>query len=257
MRRTLQGLLVACALAASLAGCVARGDPSKPIPVATFAAQQPATRLVVVLPGRQDDLARLRDSGMAEAIQSAWPDADVTYAEVTLDFYKTGEAPRRLREEVIAPARARGYREVWLAGASLGGMGTLVYDAQFPGELDGMLLLAPYLGDYDLLAEIDHAGGIARWKGGPSQGFTPESWQRDLWRYIQGLANDPQRSERIWLAYGDEDRLRKAMPLLVPALHARQVFVRDGGHKWSVWTPATREMLTAIEAKSRATGSTR
>jgi pimeloyl-ACP methyl ester carboxylesterase len=201
-----------------------------------------------VLPGRQDDLGRLQDSGMADAIQSAWPDADVTYAELTLDFYRTGQAPRRLREEVIAPARAKGYREIWLAGASLGGMGTLIYDAQFPGELDGMLLLAPYLGDYDLLLEIDCAGGVTHWEGGPSQGFTPETWQRDLWRYVKVLAEDRGRSARIWLAYGDDDRLEKAMPLLTPALHARQVFVRDGGHKWSVWTPATRDMLEAINA---------
>lgn len=249
MQRTLQGLL-AFAVVALLAGCIARGDPSQPIPVATIAAKQTATRLVVVLPGRQDDLERLQDSGMAQSIQSVWPDADVTYAELTLDFYKTGEAMRRLREEVIAPARAKGYRELWLAGASLGGMGTLIYDAQFPNELDGMLLLAPYLGDYDLLAEIDAAGGIARWEGGPSHGFTPESWQRDLWRYVKVLSNDPQRSARIWLAYGDDDRLEKAMPLLTPALHAQQVFVRDGGHKWSVWTPATREMLEAIDASA-------
>lgn len=254
MHRTVQGVLAACVLSFALAGCVARGDPSQPIPVATIAAKQAATRLVVVLPGRQDDLDRLQDSGMAAAIQSAWPDADVTYAELTLDFYRTGEAPRRLREEVIAPARAKGYREIWLAGASLGGMGTLVYDAQFPGELDGMLLLAPYLGDYDLLLEIDRAGGIARWNGGPSQGFTQDSWQRDLWRYVKGLANDPARSARIWLAYGDDDRLRKAMPLFTPALHPRQVFVREGGHAWTVWTPATRAMLEAINAANATAG---
>jgi hypothetical protein len=124
-----------------------------------------------------------------------------------------------------------------------------LYDAQYPRELDGMLLLAPYLGDYGLLEEIDHAGGVLRWDGGPSQGFTAESWQRDLWRYIKTLANDPQRSERIWLAYGNDDRLRKAMPLLIPALHQEQVFVRQGGHVWRVWTPATRVMLQAIDAK--------
>jgi pimeloyl-ACP methyl ester carboxylesterase len=235
-----------------VAGCVARGDPSQPIPVATVAAKQAATRLVVVLPGRADDLDRLQGSGMADAIHAVWPDADVVFAEVTLDFYKQGDAPKRLRDEVIEPARARGYSSIWLAGASMGGMGTLLYDAQYPGELDGMLLLAPYLGDYDLLEEIDHAGGVLRWDGGPSQGFTVDSWQRDLWRYIKVLANDPRRSERIWLAYGDDDRLRKAMPLLIPALHKQQVFVRDGGHVWRVWAPATREMLQAIQAKQDA-----
>jgi len=238
-----------------LVECVAHGDVTQPIPVALVPAKQTATRLVVVLPGRADTLQRLQDSGMAGIIQDAWPDADVTYAQVTLDFYKGGIAPRRLHDEVIAPARAKGYREIWLAGASMGGMGTLLYDAQYPGELDGMVLLAPYLGEYDLLLEIDRAGGVTRWNGGPSQGFTAQTWQRDLWRYLKALSNDPDRSERIWLAYGNEDRLRKAMPLLIPALHQQQVFVREGGHKWTVWTPATREILRAIDAKARTSGT--
>ena len=54
---------------------------------------------------------------------------------------------------MIAPARARGYAGVWLAGASMGGMGTLLYERSRPGELDGLVLLAPYLGDRGLLEE--------------------------------------------------------------------------------------------------------
>jgi hypothetical protein len=249
MSRVLQALLIATLLSA----CVAKGDPSQPIPTATVPAiTAKADRLVVVLPGRADDLDRLRNSGVADSIHQAWPSADVVFAELTLDFYREGDAPKRLRTEVIEPLRARGYREVWMAGASMGGMGTLMYDAQFPGELDGMILLAPYLGDFDLLLEIDQAGGVRQWNGGASQGFTEQSWQRDVWRYIKQLADDPARSQRIWLAYGDEDRLRKAMPLFVPALNAKQVFVRDGGHTWTVWTPATLDMLRAIDAQ-RAT----
>lgn len=250
LRFLLTGL---CAL--TLGACVAHGDPSQPIPVATLPGNAATPqRLVVVLPGRADSLAGLRDSGMGEAIHAQWPDADIVFAEVTLDYYAQGDAPARLHREVIAPARTRGYREIWLAGASMGGMGTLLYDAQFPNEVDGMLLLAPYLGEFDLLQEIDHAGGIARWNGGASEGFTATSWQRDLWRYIQGLANDPARNRRIWLAYGDDDRLRKAMPLLTPALSAEQVFVRDGGHTWRVWAPATRAMLQAIDAQAATAG---
>ncbi|MGO4550666.1 alpha/beta hydrolase-fold protein [Lysobacter sp. 2RAF19] len=249
MLRLLQAVLVAALLSA----CVAKGDPSQPIPTATIPATSgKADRLVIVLPGRGDNLQALHESGVADAIHQAWPDADVVFAELTLDFYREGDAPKRLRTEVIEPLRARGYREVWMAGASMGGMGTLMYDAQFPGELDGMILLAPYLGDFDLLLEIDTAGGIRRWNGGAPQGFTAQSWQRDVWRYIKQLADDPARSQRIWLAYGDSDRLRKAMPLFVPALNAQQVFVRDGGHNWRVWTPAALDILHAIDAQ-RAT----
>jgi hypothetical protein len=47
------------------------------------------------------------------------------------------------------------------------------------------------------------------------------------------------------------------MPLLIPALHQQQVFVREGGHKWTVWTPATREILRAIDAKGAHSGNAR
>jgi hypothetical protein len=243
--------LFAATVLFALVGCTAHGDPSQPIPTDTVAAKQPATRLVVVLPGRADDLDALRSSGMADAIQSAWPDADVTYAAMTIDFYMQGDAPKRLHEEVIAPARARGYRAIWLAGASMGGMGTLLYDAQYPRDLDGLVLLAPYLGDEALLTQIDGAGGIAHWNPGPPQAFSTQSWQRELWRHIQALSRDPRRASHVWLAYGNDDRLREAMPLLTPALPRDHVLVREGGHAWRVWAPATRDILQAIDAQAQ------
>jgi pimeloyl-ACP methyl ester carboxylesterase len=186
---------------------------------------------------------------MAAAIQGAWPDADVLFAELTLGYYMQGRAPERLHDEVVAPARQRGYREVWLAGASMGGMGVLLYDRLRPGEMDGLVLLAPYLGDRKLLREIGDAGGIAKWDAGPPQEVNDDTWQREIWRHIQKVSRDPAQSKRFWLAYGDKDRLRNAVPLLAPALPADQVLVRDGGHTWTVWSPAIGEVLKQADAK--------
>ena len=234
----------------TLSGCVPPSDPSKPIPTLLMSAQQSAQRLVVVLPGRADDLDALRRSGMTEAIQTAWPDADVLLAEVTLGYYMQGRAAERLHTEVIAPARQRGgYREVWLAGASMGGMGVLMYDRLHPGEMDGLVLLAPYLGDAKQLREISVAGGVAQWDAGAPQDMAPDNWQHELWRHIQRLSRNPDEARRVWLAYGDRDRLRKAMPLLIPALQQDQVMVREGGHTWTVWSPAMGEVLRKADAK--------
>src|SRR3954469_23310787 len=128
--------------AGMLFGCFPRGDPSQPIPTASIAAPQPAKRLVVVLPGRGDDLQDLRKSGVAQAVQSAWPDADVVLTGLALGYYVEGQAEQRLHSEVVVPARRRGYAQVWLVGASLGGMGALLYDRAHAGEVSGMLLLA-------------------------------------------------------------------------------------------------------------------
>lgn len=238
-----------------LTGCFPARNTDKPIATLLVPAQQAAQRLVVILPGRADDLDALRRSGMSEAIQSAWPDADVLFAELTLGYYMQGRAPERLHEDVITPARARGYREVWLGGASMGGMGTLMYERLHPGEVDGIVLLAPYLGDRELLNEIRDAGGVAQWNAGPPQEVNSKTWQRELWRHLQTWSRDPKHAQRVWLAYGDRDRLREAMPLLVPLLPKNQVLVRPGGHTWTVWSPATGELLKQAGAKAAAGAS--
>ncbi len=233
-----------------VAGCGPLGDPSKPIPTALIPAQGKAERLVVVLPGRGDDLDALHRSGMVEAIQGAWPDADVLLAELAIRYYQDGRAATRLHDEVIAPARTRGYRQVWVGGASMGGMGTLLYDKFYPGDADGLFLLAPYLGDRPILEEIVRAGGLAQWDPGPVQEMGDDTWQRELWRHLQGWQKDPAKARSVWMATGDRDRLREANAILAPALPPSQVLVLPGGHDWTVWTPATREILEAAGRRS-------
>ncbi len=245
-------ILVAALALIALTGCAAGGDIRQPIPTQRIAAPQAAQRLVVVLPGRADDLGALQRSGIAAAIQSAWPDADVILAALTLPYYRAGEAPQRLRREILQPARAHGYRAVWLAGASMGGMGTLLYDATYPGELDGLVLFAPYLGDEALLREIRDAGGAARWQPGAPQPINADTWQRELWRHVQTWTSKPEQAQRVWLTYGDTDRLREAMPLLEAVLPPAQVLRREGGHAWSVWSPAAADVFRAIDARDAA-----
>jgi hypothetical protein len=238
------------ALMIGLNGCIPIRDANRPIATLLVPAQQPAHKLVVILPGRADDLDALRHSGMSEAIQAAWPDADVLFAELTLSYYMQGRAPERLHDEVIAPARTRGYREVWLGGASMGGMGVLMYERLHPGEADGLVLLAPYLGEDDLLNEIRDAGGVSQWNAGPAEEVNSKTWQRELWRHLQTWSRDPKPAQRVWLAYGDRDRLRDAAALLAPLLPADQVMVRPGGHTWKVWSPAIGEILRRADAKA-------
>lgn len=238
-----------------LLGCFPKGDPSQPVPTALVPGTQPAGQartLVVVLPGRGDDIEGLRRARIAEAIHEAWPEADVVLTGLALSYYMSGTAERRLHDEVVAPMRARGYREVWLVGASMGGMGALMFDRRYPGTIDGMVLLAPYLGDRALLRDIADAGGVARWNPGPVPATVDaDNFQVELWRHIKGWSVDPAKARNVWLAYGDGDRLRKAMPLLVPVLRPEQVSVRDGGHTWTVWSPAARDALR--QARQRGT----
>lgn len=237
------GVLVALSLA--LAGCLPAVNPQAPIPQALVPSAEAPTRLVVVLPGRGDDVQALRESGIAPAIQAAWPDADVVLAGLGFGYYMQGRAPHRLHDEVIVPARARGYREVWLMGASMGGMGTLMYDRAYPGDADGLVLLAPYLGDRALVDDI-RTRGLAQWDAGPVPAEVDAgNYQRELWRHLQGWRHAPARTRSVWLGYGASDRLAGAMPPLAGLLPEDHVVVLEGGHAWKVWSPLARRLLTA------------
>jgi pimeloyl-ACP methyl ester carboxylesterase len=226
-----------------LAACSTGGDVTRPIPTLLVPAAQPAHRLVVMLPGRGDDLDSLARRGIAQIIRGQWPDADVMLTGLTMPFYRQGRAVQRLHEEILLPARAHRYDQVWLAGISLGGLGALMYDRAYPGEVDGMLLISPYWGDKPLYREIRAAGGLDRWQPGPAQAFTPDTYQRELWRYIRHWSADPSRAASVWLAYGDKERFRDRIGLLATQLPPGHAFELPGHHNWALWKPAARTLL--------------
>jgi hypothetical protein len=248
MRLIRRATLLLCI--AVLSACIRIGDPFEQIP--TFLVHAPAKprRLVVVLPGRADDLHDLQESAIAQAVQSAWPDADVVLTGLALGYYLQGRAAQRLHDEVVVPARRRGYAQVWLVGASLGGMGAVLYDRSYPDRVDGIVLLAPYLGNSRLLSEIRAAGGVSAWHApAGGEGISLSNFQQELWRHLQSWSHRPAATRKIWLVYGSRDPLREAMPLLAPLLPPGHVLLREGGHDWHVWSPATREVLLRIDAQ--------
>lgn len=243
--------LLVC-IVALLSACYPIGNANVPLPTAFVGAPQPARKLVIFLPGRGDDLAGLKKSGIAQIIQRQWPDADVELVGLTMAYYTNGQSTRRLQNEVMVPALKRGYQEIWLAGTSLGGMGALTYDRDYPGVVYGMLLMAPYLGDGSISKEIVKAGGLAQWNPGPTEAVSPKTWQRELWRYLKGWSSDQGPVRHVWLAYGEHDRLRPDIELMSPSLRSSHVFVLPGGHSWKVWKAAMPKMLKAAAQEAAA-----
>ena len=245
--RVLIPTLLACLL--TLVGCAAGGDVTKPVPTTFIAAPQPALRLVVMLPGRGDSLQGLTDTGIAAVIQERWPDADVLLTGLTMPFYRQGRATQRLHDEVIQPARRKAYQQVWLAGISLGGMGALLYDSEYPDQIDGLLLLSPYLGEDAIHQHIRTAGSLAAWQAGPPQAIGPATFQHELWRSLQGWPERPQRTDSTWIAYGADEPFRHPIELMTPLLHADHVVMLPGKHNWTLWKPAMRQLLERTESK--------
>jgi hypothetical protein len=239
------GCLVIVSAMLLLTACYPVRDTSRPPAVRLLPASQAAQRAVVVLPGIADNLASLEAGGIGHAVQGAWPDADVVLVEMTIGYYKDGQAMPNLHQ-IIRAARAKGYRQVWLVGASLGGMGALLYDATFPDDVDGIVLLAPFLGDRRMLDEVRNAGGLSRWSAPPAATPGPDNWQPQIWRRAKVWSSRPGGDARVWLAYGDKDKFAPNMPLLTPAIPLKHVITGPGVHEWTSWTPLAARVFSAI-----------
>ncbi|HEX4300678.1 MAG TPA: alpha/beta hydrolase-fold protein [Gammaproteobacteria bacterium] len=231
-----------------LLGCASLRRPDGPIPQKLIPAPRPGASpvLVVVLPGRGDDLDDLAKTGMAETIQKAWPEADVLLAGATLPYYAEGHVQQRLHDEVILPARTRGYRQIWLTGASMGGMGTLLYERAYPRDVTGIVLYAPYMGDPATLAQITAAGGPAHWDPGPKPAaLTADNYQLEMWRVVKSW-QDPTEAQRVWLVCGDTDRLLEAAKLMAPLLPPEHFIEVKGGHDWPMWDAGAAQVIPQI-----------
>jgi pimeloyl-ACP methyl ester carboxylesterase len=142
----------------------------------------------------------------------------------------------QLKHDIVLPARALGYESIWLAGISLGGLMALDYAASNPGDLDGVCLLAPYLGNRMLTSEIALSPGPAAPAASALAGCDEE---RRIWRFIQARHSDPQ----LYLGYGREDRFAEAHRLMAAALPPEAVNVVPGGHDWRTWTTLWENFL--------------
>jgi pimeloyl-ACP methyl ester carboxylesterase len=170
--------------------------------------------------------------------------------DTTIGYYLDGSVANRLQREIIEPARTLGYCEIWLVGVSMGGLGAFFHERTYPGEVNGLILLAPYVGDdAKLFAEIDAAGGPVSWASfqpvDTAQG-NKAKYQRELWRFLGRLRIDANPSLQVWIAYGESDRLLPGIERLIGLIPAGCVFRLKGGHTWEVWTKGFTEILAKI-----------
>ena len=248
-----RGLPWVLCVAAGLAGCFTIGDSKVPIGTLSVPALRPAAErtLVIVLPGFGEGAQDMSDHGLAEVIRESWPEADVLLTSATFAYYRDGKLVPRLHDEIVGPSRSKGYARVWLAGASLGGMGALLYEREHPGELTGLALFAPFLGNGDLLEEIRAAGGPRTWDPGPLPAeMNGDNYQRQVWKMVKGWAPRPELARRVWLACGTSDHLIEDVRLLAPALPGSHYVELSGGHTWSLWIRAAKEIFSRIRVES-------
>ena len=266
-RRLLTGLLTACG---GLVGAGCQWLPRQAlVPMPTQSLAGPcggrAPVLVVLLPGAyslpgefisEGFVDALRLSGRASAA-STGPAVDLLLADAHLGYVRNRSLFDRLHVDIVQPARAQGYRQIWLVGISLGGFAALAYAAQHPGQVSGVLALAPYLGPPELLQQIEAAGGAAAWRrqrppvmpaGHPLPPSSPEealwlAWAAPAIGWPPFWEAPMVKLPPLYLGYGLDDRLRQGHRLLAATLPADRVMTVAGGHDWPPWLALWRQWL--------------
>lgn len=194
-----------------------------------------ARGLVVLLPGRGDVPGAYERHGFVDRIQEVNPRLDVLSVDAHLGYFRNRSITERLHQDVFAP-RAEHYEHIWVVGISMGGLGAIAYDIEHPGVLDGMLLLAPYLGDAEVVREVQAAGGPPHWQPTDAESDTASALYRRVWRWCRELHLQPRTKPTVLVGYGDGDRFRDADAMLAAALPARRRLVLPGRHDWRTWS---------------------
>jgi pimeloyl-ACP methyl ester carboxylesterase len=209
------------------------------------AAGASATR-IVLLPGAYHALEEFIAARFDRALRERQLAAELILAAPELAHLNDRSWLSELRTQVIAPARARGDGELWLGGISLGGFMALRFAAEGADALDGLCLLAPYLGSRIVAAEVAAHGGVASWT--PPGALADDDDDRRIWRFVQRLALKLE-APRVYLGYGSEDRFADSQRLLAAALPAASTRVIAGGHDWPVWRSLWDRFLDLLEGR--------
>jgi pimeloyl-ACP methyl ester carboxylesterase len=188
--------------------------------------------LTVLLPGRYAAPEGFGRGGFGRAVAERNLPMDVIAVDAHLGYYRTRTVIDRIRTDVIEPARRRGYEEIWLAGTSLGGLGSLIYMREHPGDLRGVLVIAPYLGEEDVIDEIEAAGGPRQWQVPPT--IAGNDIGRTVWSFLAG--GGLSRSELpVYLGWGEGDRFARSNAMFGGLLPPERLFRAPGGHDMKTW----------------------
>ena len=182
-------------LAFLLGGCLGVAPTEVPLPsIVTADGPSQHDTVVIMLPGRGDRA----DTFIREGFDSAgerWG-FDTIATDAHFGYYMKRSLLPRLHADIVLPAHEAGYDKIWLLGISMGGFGSLLYASEHPELVDGVILLAPFLGDNSSIEEIAASGGLMSWDAESSQ---LEDYEIRIWQWI-GVWIGIREWIRVWIS---------------------------------------------------------
>lgn len=197
-------------------------------PLRTVERKTGANTLLVLLPGAYMTAADFTTAGFFDAIACRRLALDLVAVDLDLEAISSGTALPALQAQILAPARQQGYNQVWLGGISLGGLLALCHNADTPGAVDGLCLLAPYPGSRLTTNAIARAGGLGVWQASAEELSDPEF---RAWQWLQ----KPPADFPVFVGYGTEDRFAAGMAQIAGCFPEESRCAIPGDHDWPVW----------------------
>ncbi len=197
--------------------------------------------LMILMAGAGDRYDAFEKYGYIETARNAGFDADILAVDAHYDHFTDLTVRERLHQDVVLPAKARGYKCIWMGGISLGGCGSLIYAQKYTDQLAGLLLIAPYIGNRGTLAEIESAGGLETWN--PLS--VPDHDERLIWLMLKKYQPNLAPALPIHLLYGEKDRFNPFHKMLAARLDTKFVRTVEGGHDWPAWQALWAEFVAS------------
>lgn len=189
--------------------------------------------LIIMLPGRRDTAGDFVKYGFIKALNESGIKADAVAVDAHFGYYYQRNLIPHIYNDVILPAKQKGYKNIWILGISIGGIGSLLYAKEHYNTLNGILILAPFLGDKEIIDEIKATGGLSKWN--PKEPIPEEDYQQALWAWLKEYEKHSKNLPNLVLGYGRDDEFAPANGLLAEILPGDQVFVVSGSHEWDTW----------------------
>jgi hypothetical protein len=207
--------------------------------------------LVVLLPPIGGMGSHYETNGFVEAVREKGFEADLKILDVNPALYFRGRIIELVKTELVDPAKASGYRKIILVGTSLGGHGALLYITKYSEDVDGVVVLAPFLMGGRVAEAIEKAGSLRKWEDCPNFEW---DYACNMWKLLKACVSDPHTQSSIILGFGTEDGFAQQNSLLAKELPPQNVFTVTGGHDWATWKHLWIEVLDYFHVKCSQTG---
>lgn len=251
-RPFLNRMMLSLLVSVLLAGCA---KSTIPMEMARYPQEsdKPEKNLMILLRGIGGDNESFEEHGLIDEIRKRNLPYDIIAPNAHFGYYRNESAQDRIYEDIVLPARQAGYKRIWLAGFSMGGLGSLFYLERYAKSIDGVMLICPFVGWKSIIDEIREKGGLDLWDKTTD---VESDWQRFIWSFIKLFKNNQNNYPPVYLGYGNFDLLTGSGPsLLATALPQGKSFEVEGGHTYGTFRKVFLAHLDNLDTVLKGEGN--